>query len=232
MNSEIKLTKNMSVYGTDDSKLGDIKRVVVDPSNSEITHVVIEQGFIFTIDKVLPIEYIDRQQDGDLYVDRPADALDLRDYEETFYVNERNSDVIVDEEDVHPDASVIPTSVYYYPPLTSRRTGLYYWGMPGRYGGDPVKQVRRVNVPEGSLVIPEGTHVHSKDGEHVGDVHSVHMDEDNNRLTHFIISQGLLFNDYKLIPTFWIEEVNEDGIHLALNTDQLEELPAFEPETA
>ncbi len=226
MNTEIKITKNMSIYGTDNEKLGDVKQIVVDPLTSEITHLVITQGFIFTVDKVLPMAFITKQVDGSLYVDRQVDELDLRDYEETFYVKEDDPEVIVDKDDVH-----IPTSVYYYPPLVSRHEG-YYWGMPRRYAGDPVKLVRRVNVPEDSLLIEKGMNIYSLDGDHVGDVYSVHLDENTNRITHFIISQGLFFQDYKLIPTFWVEEVSEKGIHIAVGTERLEKLPAFEPEKA
>lgn len=231
MKQEIKLTKDMSVYGTDDKKLGNVKQVVVDPMNAEVTHIVIEQGFIFTVDKVLPIQYIQRQEDGKLYIDRPADALDLRDYEATYYVNEVSGEV-VDQDSIATETTFIPPTAYYYPPLIANDPGAYAWGMPGTVGNDPLTMVKRINVPEGSLVIPEGTNVYSLDDDHVGDVYSVHMDKQNNHLTHFIISQGLLFKDYKMIPTFWIEEVNQDGIHLAVSTEQLKALPAFEPDKA
>lgn len=222
----------MSVYASDDEKVGDIIQVVVDPVTQEISHVVIEQGFIFTTDKVMPVDYIVRQDQGAVYLDRSSNGLDLPDYEETYYVSRYNSDVVVDEEDVAPDATLVPQSVYYYPPIPNSGMGMYYWGLPGRVAGDPVKAVKRVNVPEDSVVIEEGANVYSSDGDHVGDVYSVHMDEESNEITHFIISQGLLFQDYKLVPLFWVSEVSDRGIEMSVDTDQLKQLPKFEPETA
>jgi len=231
MNTEIQLTKNMSVYANDDSKVGDIKHVVVDPVTSKITHVVIEQGFIFTVDKVLPLDYIARQKDGALYLDRSSTVLDLPNYEDTYYVNPHTDEIVTEDHiDTHP--VITPRPVYYYPPMLDGGAGLYDWGLPAYLDGDPLRAVTRKNIPEDSVLIEEGANVYSLDGDHVGDVHSVHMDTVNNRITHFIISQGLLFKDYKLIPVFWVNQVDDEGIRVAVGTDQLEKLPAYNPENA
>lgn len=239
MKTEIKLTKNMSVYASDDEKIGAVKHVVVDPSTSKITHLVIEQGFIFTTDKVLPIELISKQVDEALYVDRSSDSLNLREYEQTFYVSQYESDYVdetIEENEnkveVESNPAVIPQSVYYYPPTPNRGLGMHYWGVPGGLATDPVQTVNLKNIPYESVVIEEGENVYSKDGDHVGDVHSVHIDSETNRVTHFVISQGLVFKDYKLIPRFWISEVNDDGIIVGVETDQLKKLPEYDLETA
>ena len=97
---------------------------------------------------------------------------------------------------------------------------------------DPWHKVVRRNVPDSSLVIEEGAKVYSRDGDHVGDVYSVHIDSETNRITHFVISQGLIFHDYKLIPIFWVSRTGEDEITVAVDTKQLEKLPSYEPEKA
>lgn len=233
MNTELKLTKNMSVYAKDGKKVGDVKHVVVEPTTSKISHIVIEQGFIFTEDKVLPIEYIARQENEALYLDRSADDLDLIDYEERFYVDRYDRAEVADELNLTPSADYVPQPLYYYPPTPGAGVGAYYWGLPAAPGMEPTDTVTVKNVPEGSLVIDEGAPVYSRDGEHVGDVYSVHIDAETNRITHFIISQGLIFHDYKLIPVFWVSDANEeDGITVAVDTEQMKKLPSFEPETA
>lgn len=229
MNTELKLTKSMSVYAKDGSKVGDIKHVVVEPTTSEISHIVIEQGFIFTTDKVLPIEYIARQEDEALYLDRSSDALNLIDYEQSYYVDRYDRAELEEQLNRKPNAEYVPQPVYYYPPTPNLVGGAYYWGLPGMPTAD---RVDVKNVPEGSLVIEEGANVYSSDGDHVGDVYSVHMDRSTNRITHFIISQGLIFHDYKLIPVFWVSGANEHGITVAVDMEQMKRLPSFEPETA
>ena len=230
MKTEIQLTKDMSIYANDNSKVGNLRQVVVDPVTSKITHIVVEQGFIFTTNKVLPIRYIARQTDNALYLDRSSQVLELPDFEETYYVNPSNPDVIVEEEDIVPSSTIAPESVYYYPPILDTGAGMYYWGLPPYLDGDPLKGVTRKNIPEDAVLIEEGANVYSLDGDHVGDVYSIHMDHANKRITHFIISQGLLFHDYKLIPVFWVNQVDEDGIRVAVTTAQLEKLPAYNPE--
>jgi len=232
MKTEIQLTKDMSIYADDNSKVGNLRQVVLDPVTSEITHLVIEQGFIFTTNKVLPIDYVVRQNEDVLYLDRSANTLDLPDFEETYYVNPSDPDVILEEGDIIPNSAIAPESVYYYPPILDTGAGMYYWGLPPYLDGDPLKAVTRKNIPEDSILIAEGANVYSLDGDHVGDVYSVHMDHANKHITHFIISAGLLFPDYKLIPVFWVNQVDEDGIRVAVTTKQLERLPEYKLETS
>ena len=232
MNTELKLTKNMSIYATDNAKVGDVKHVVVEPTTSEISHLIIEQGFIFTVDKVLPVGLIARQKDDSLYLNQSSDKLDLMDYEESYFVNRHDPEIVRDGNNVEVDSAVVPQSVYYYPPTPYSGFGSYYWGLPGFAAVDPVQEVVVKNVPEGSLVIEEGADVFSSDGDHVGDVYSVHIDSETKRITHFVISQGLVFKDYKLIPVFWVNGANADGITVAVSTEQMKQLPSFKPETA
>ena len=127
MKTELELTKNMSVYTSDNKKVGDVKCVVVEPSTNEITHLVIEQGFILTEDKVLPIAYIARQDDGSLYLDRPWEALNLVDYKETYFVNRNDGEVNRVASDSPIVDAYVPQPVYYYPPIAAVGIGDYYW---------------------------------------------------------------------------------------------------------
>ena len=54
----MQLREGTSVFTWDDKDVGHIARVVMNPVSKEVTHVVIRQGFLFTEDKVLPIDYI------------------------------------------------------------------------------------------------------------------------------------------------------------------------------
>lgn len=68
----------------------------------------------------------------------------------------------------------------------------------------------------------------SSDGEHVGDVERLFVQPDSNQVTHFLISQGLLFKDHKLVPAHWVRSVEEDKVHLAVSSNFLERLPSHE----
>ena len=49
------------VFSSDDKKVGHIRRVVIDPKTEEVTHLVIEKGFLFVEDRVIPIEEVQAQ---------------------------------------------------------------------------------------------------------------------------------------------------------------------------
>src|SRR5690554_429353 len=52
------------VLTADGDKLGEVERVVIDPRTREVTHIVVQKGFLFTEDRVLPIEVVD-SSDGE-----------------------------------------------------------------------------------------------------------------------------------------------------------------------
>jgi uncharacterized protein YrrD len=68
----------------------------------------------------------------------------------------------------------------------------------------------------------------SADGEHVGDVEQLFVEPESSRATHFLISQGLLFKDHKLVPVQWVRSVEENKVHLAVPSRFLERLPVYE----
>ena len=68
----------------------------------------------------------------------------------------------------------------------------------------------------------------SADGEHIGDVERLFVDRDSHRATHFLISEGLLFKERKLIPAHWVKSVEEDKVQLAVPSRLLERLPAYQ----
>jgi hypothetical protein len=84
------------------------------------------------------------------------------------------------------------------------------------------------NIPEDTIPIREGTNVMSSDDKHVGDVERIFVDPDSNQATHFVISQGILFKDRKLVPAYWVTSVEEEQVHLSVNSRLLERLPSYQ----
>jgi len=87
--------------------------------------------------------------------------------------------------------------------------------------------VRRTdrNIPEGTIPLEEGARGISKDGEHVGDVERVFTDQDEQRVTHLLISKGLISKSWKLIPSMWINTVSERQVRLSIDALFVEHLP-------
>ena len=217
----MRFEKGASVYTAEGDKVGEIERVVLDPETREVTHVIVEKGFLFTVDKVVPVSLVGVTTEDRVTLREDAGELEaLPDFVKTDYVP-----VISQEAEISEGGAV-----YWYPPIGAQ------WGAAGGYGpqyGYPpippyvVKTERR--IPEGTVALEEGARVISKGGEHVGDVEAVLTDPEADRVTHLVISKGFLLTEEKLIPTSWISTVMSDEIHLLVGASQVESLEDYEP---
>jgi uncharacterized protein YrrD len=212
----MKLTKGSDVFTSTGEKLGTLRRVIIDPQTMEVTHVVVEKGFLFTTDRVVPVDQLHAQDDERIALaDAQQDFDQFPVFEESHYVTLDENDRPVSEAE----------GAYWYPPvdLAWWRTGATYMGY---YPPIPNYVLRtNQNIPEGTIALEEGARVISKDGNHVGNVDQVIVDPEDNRATHFVVNEGLLFTNKKLIPVTWISSINEDDVKLSVASGTLERLP-------
>jgi uncharacterized protein YrrD len=216
----MELKEGTSVFTSSGDEVGKINRFVLDPATNEVTHIVVQKGWLLPEDKVVPIAMIGTATEERVVLNQKVEDLDqLPPFEETHFVE-------LAEEDVHPtDSSTYryAPAYYWYPP--SGYIGYPEFG-PGYYGWPPVETTR--NIPADTVPLKEGANVMSLDGEHVGDVERLFVDSDSNRATHFLISEGLLFKERKLIPAHWVKSVEEDKVRLTVPSRLLERLPTYQ----
>lgn len=216
----MRIGQGAGVYTSEGEKIGEVERVVLDPRSNEVTHVVVEKGFLLTTDKVVPVSLIGPIVDDEVTLREDAGDLEqLPDFVEEEYVllADERARVAAEGSEARP--------MYWYPPLAAS------WWSTGWFQGYalPVYVVRTdKHIPEGAVAIKEGTDVVTVDGEHVGDVEAVLTDAQTDRATHFVISQGLLLKERKLVPTPWISRVGPDAVHLAVDSDLVDGLPEYE----
>lgn len=219
----LELKEGMRVFTSAGEEVGRINRFVLDPATNEVTHVVIQKGWLLPEDKILPFQMVKSTTDDTLVLNeeiRDFDELPL--FEETHFVR------ATDDRPGDPTPAGDP--VYHNAPA-------YYWypaysnvGFPGPGFGhlaSPAGETKR-NIPEDTIPLKEGTDILSSDGKHVGDVESLMVDPQSNQVTHFLISQGLLFKDRKLVPMHWVKSVTEDNVNLAVSSQVLERLPSYQ----
>ena len=221
----MELKEGMSVFTPGGEEVGKVNRFVLDPATNEVTHIVIQKGWLLPEDKVVPFEMV-RSAAGDRVIlsEEVNDFDKLPPFEETHFVR------VADDYPGDPSPTHDPE--YQYSPA-------YYWypaqsniGFPGIALGHytwPSGETKR-NIPEDTVPLKEGTNVVSSDGEHVGDVERLFLEEGSNQVTHFVISQGLLFKDRKLVPVHWVKSMEEDEVHLVVSSQLLERLPSYQEE--
>ncbi|HMQ52838.1 MAG TPA: PRC-barrel domain-containing protein [Anaerolineae bacterium] len=212
--------EGVDVYTTDDQKVGRIERIVLNPKTDKVTHLVVSSGFIFTQEKLIPVDLVTSATEERVTLERKSDNLpELPNFTETAYIPATHSGV-------HPanfDAYVRP--MYYYPPI-----GTAWWHDPisphlGYHPQVPYAASVEQQIPEGTVALKEGAQVISADEQRVGSVERVFMDEDSERVTHFLISKGLLLKTRKLVPTLWVDAVSADEVWLNVDAGLIKDLP-------
>jgi uncharacterized protein YrrD len=216
----MELKEGTSVFTPNGDEVGKINRFVLDPATNEVTHIVVQKGWLFPEDKVVPIAMVSTATEERVMLNQNIEDLDqLPPFEETHFVELTDADI----RPTGPSTYRYAPAYYWYPP--SGYIGYPEFG-PGYYGWPPVETTR--NIPADTVPLKEGANVMSSDGEHVGDVERLFVDPDSNRATHFLISEGLLFKERKLVPAHWVRSVEEDQVHLTVPSRLLERLPKYE----
>jgi uncharacterized protein YrrD len=214
------LKEGTSVFTASGEEVGKINRFVLDPATNEVTHIVVQKGWLLPEDKVVPLRMISSATEERVVLNEDTGDFDqLPPFEETHYVELTEADTMPAE---RPTSRYAP-AYYWYPP--SGYIGYPAYGL-GYYSW-PLVETQQ-NIPENTVPLQEGSNVISSDDEHVGDVERLFVDPDSNRATHFLISQGLLFKERKLVPAHWVRSVEEDKVHLAVPSRLLERLPAYQ----
>ena len=218
----MRLIKGADVHASDGEKLGTLDRVILDPETKEVTHIVIEKGLLFKTNKIVSMDDVDSEVEDRIKLLGPKrDLDDYEDFEETHYID-------LDQTD-YPASEEVPAS-YWYPPA-----GFAWWRVAGPgvnmpyYAVMPAYVTRTTqNIPEGTVALEEGAKVVSKDGKHIGNIAQVIVDTEDNRVTHFVIDEGVIFKERKLIPVLWISEIDDHAIYLSATEKVLERLPEYQ----
>jgi uncharacterized protein YrrD len=216
----MQLKQDANVKSADGKDLGRLDRVVIDPKTGDIVNIVVKKGFFFSEDRVIPIEWIESTSEEEVRLREDVeDFEELPVFESAHYLNTDDIDDRYTERTPRaypPDAP----PVYWYPPVASPM------GFPAHYTMPLAFETER-NIPEGTIALKDNSKVLGKDGKDIGSLERVFSDEEG-RVTHIVVTQGLISKSLKLIPTHWIKTVAEDEIHLGVNADYIEKLPDFQ----
>lgn len=212
--------ENVEVITSDGQKVGQLDRVVMDPRSKELTHLIVRKGFLFTEDKVVPFDFVETAtEDRIVLKEGPQDPDDFPDFEETHFVPVEET-----EASEKYGTEGLSTLAWYYP----LPGGAWWRARNFLYPGiskPPYVRKTEMNIPDGTVPLEEGAKVVSSEGEHVGDIERVYADEEEQRVTHLLISKGLISKSRKLIPSMWVDSVREDEVRLSVGERFIEKLP-------
>jgi len=203
--------RGVDVLTSEGEHAGSLDEIVLNPQTKEMTHLVIRKGVLFTEDRLVPIDMVAKAGEEEIRLrEFPADVENLPIFEETHYVPLDQDEVKINSLD-----TTAPPSYWYpfYPP-----------------GGAVFPAIERTerHIPEETVPLKVGAKVVNAEGDHVGNVEEVLTDPEADRATHFLISQGLLLKQSKLVPVEWVSDFGEDQIGLVVGSGILEDLPEYE----
>lgn len=216
----MQLKKGANVFSSVGEKIGSLDRVVINPETKEVSHLVVEKGFLFNTNKIIPIEYVDMEVGDRIALEKNAQELEaLPSYDPNAYINLDRTG--------YPDEEQQMDASYWYPPVD------YSWwatagGRPGSYPKPRFVKAEDV-IPDETVALKEGAKVLSKDGEHIGNIEEVIVETAEDIATHIVVSEGFFLKERKLVPTIWITDVKEDQVRLSVWSDTFENLPEYEP---
>ena len=209
--------KGAEVFSGEGEKIGTLNRVVIDPRTREVSSLVVGKGILFRTDKVIPTSLVDLDMEDRIVLKKTNQDIleDFPDFETAHYVH-------LDESD-NPYYESVDAS-YWYPPV---QPGWALSSYPEYPLPESVLKTEQ-DIPEGTVALQEGAKVISRDGEHVGNIEQVITESQEKRVSHFVVSEGLLLKERKLVPAVWVTDVAEDEIHLSVESSLFDRLPEYQ----
>jgi uncharacterized protein YrrD len=216
-------TKNCDVVTHDKKIVGRIDRVVMDPATDEVSHLVVKKGILFTEDRVVPITDIETTGEKTVVLKKTAEPDEYPEFDETHYVpnagvedfNRRQTDEARQLLWYH---SAVKAPYLKSAPYPVDHKPLYY------------KKTHR-NIPDDAVALEEGADVTDTDGKQLGTIKDIYAEPDTFKVTHLLVSSGLIKQDRKLVPVNWIQDIVEDAVQLHINSRVFESLPDADVDT-
>lgn len=211
------------IVTTDHQPIGKVDRVVIDPRTRLPSHVVVCRGGLFAADRVLPMDWVSEAQESELILrvdPQELDALPL--YEEANYISGDQPEGVRSR-----DRASYAAPCYFYPPITEAQSMAEYL-YPDAYGVATGPAV----VGYGGLDAPTsrpGARALSSDGHYIGEVAGIVTSPGTERVTHFVITRGLLVKEHKVIPRHWISQMGDGELWIAVSDRMIGRLPDVEP---
>ena len=239
----MKLSSNAKVFMENGEHIGNLSRYVLDPKTKKVASLVIKRGLLEPTEYVLPIEWIDQVDEDGIHLKtvpfkKPEELTPFT--EDKFIITDEHA--LLDKGYVGDD---MISNYYYYPSLPFGTAGVMppvetytssssriaptpaQMGIPVE-GEEPVIDETQENIPPGDYSLKEGARVLSQDEKHVGNVDKVIINPADNKMTHLVVSRGLLLKERKAVPVDWIDYADTDTVYLTVNSELLSHLPDYQ----
>jgi len=193
---------NAKVY-CQDQLCGFAQGVIFDPENDVVTHVVVRESKNSHTERLVPIDMIDASLADNIHLKLSTNML-------------QNLPSLFDVEYIQttvPHFIEISDMTYMEPVIVPERKFI---------------EERIYHIPRNELPVNHGTRVYSADGYAIGTVDEFFIDQNGGHVSYLILREGHIFGQKDVfIPVTEIETIMESDIHLKLDKENIEQLPAI-----
>jgi sporulation protein YlmC with PRC-barrel domain len=210
----VRLELGTSVRCTD-SEFGELADLVIDPTTKRVTHLVVKPRQDSEPNRLVPIDLADPSGDREISLRcTVAEALEFESVQDFAYF--RLGEFPVED----PDWDVGVEHVFALPYYEASNLGDFAVPYEDSIG------MSFDRVPKGEVEIRRASTVSSADGEPVGHVDGLLVDNEG-QVTHLVLEHGHLWRKRDVtIPIAAVSKVETDSVTVNLTTEQLGELPS------
>ncbi len=213
------------VHSQDGQDVGKIKHLILDPATGRVKTLVVEKGMLLPDDVEIPLSAVQENGNGPVFVAYTAEQVhNLPHFDEQQYAPAPPA-----MQETFPN---IPMGGLLWPGATMGQAfapsgfpfgagmALPVVGVEEGIRGEQPPQVEEYLHQQDveNVVISEGDDVYSRDGEKVGEIHSVTLDTTSGKPTAIVVRQGHFFGADTTFLADSIASV-DDGI-VTLNMDK------------
>lgn len=190
-----------------DGQCGNLSKLVIDPDNGHVTDIIVEKGFFLTTDSVLPITLIENVTDELIYLS--ISSQEISQYP-TYKVTE-----FEEPADIPGQQQIGGVTPFGVQTVTEPVVPM-------------VKRKISQGIEAGRQVIEAGMSVSNSEGV-IGKVDRVIIDPITGKISHIVISRGLIVSNLTIIPIAIVESIYNDGIFVIATDQEIEKFPAYDP---
>ncbi|MEP7038400.1 MAG: PRC-barrel domain-containing protein [Acidobacteriota bacterium] len=179
-------------------RIGEVTCVIIEPNQEKITHLVVQESHFPFTEKIVVLNHVVEADAEKVVLDCTADELDKM---ENFFKTE-------------------------FVPAGDALLGYNADELAMTWSS--VMENREEQTPAGELTVHQGAKVFATDG-HIGKIDDFLIgSKDKGKITHIVLREGHFWDQKNItIPVSEIEKIDDKGIHLKLNKDEIEALPSM-----
>lgn len=203
------LPMNVDVYCSD-GLCGHASQVIVDPTNKQVTHLVVKEKHFPHTEYMAPVEQI---------MDSTPDMIKLR----CTIAGLATMDPFIHIDTIYTDAKGMGYSTREVG-LTGA-LGMGYATWPQHDAGERFTvTVKTEAVPAGEVALTQGAHIHARDGR-IGRLDGF-LAATTGQITHLLLREGHLWGQTDVtIPVAQIDHLEEENVYLKLDKASISALP-------